>query len=1161
MFAHVPTLRRCFVLLVCCCLIGLAGFAQTDTPGESVSKTVIPAGAARSQTPPEVVSGVAVKLDHYDPANMLRLAITLNPPHPLQERQFLEDVQNKKSPLFHQFLTPEQWNQRFAPTPESEQAVVDWAKSQGLTITHRYHHRLAVDVEAPAGVIEKALNITINSYRMPAVDGLPERTVYSNDRDPAIPSNLQSIVFAVLGLNSIEVARPAGGTGRLVPRPDYVPGPARQDLEAAHKDASPEAVKALIKKQGTPAVTPPASGYYTPADMFSSNAYNYGGLMNLGHCCNPLGNSGSSPKESSIAIASYGDVSFTDVQNFQAAFPYLAYNLQKVAVNGGYTCGTNDDNCGEVTLDTEWSMAMANSEGSYTTTAKVYIYEGSGYTNAVIADVYNQILDDNYTRVMSTSWGWKENSAFSSSMNTYNTTMQSVDSIFANMVGEGWTLVAASGDQGSTAGCGDAVAVQFPSSDPNVVGEGGTQLSEGSPYEVGWMGGTSSGSCSHNGGGSTGGVSEYWSTPGYQSSLGYSKRAVPDLALDSYYGHDTYLNGGWAYFGGTSVAAPMQAGFFAQENAYLLYEGSICGTGSSACGPLGNPLPAIYTAGVYNDNAHNPFYDITSGCNSNDVTAYYGLSYYCAGTGYDQVTGWGSQNMMLLAWALNWQDIPAYGEPYTSWSGPATGTTHWYNSDQIVGWTIVDYSPDYPGTGIAGFTQGWDSIPADPTTEPHGGSGNSFYSGPEYVNTNGGCLSFNGAGGCAGGSGQGCHTAHVRGWNNQGQTTGDTTYGPLCYDSVAPTITIGNNPAPNGSGWNNSTVKVTLTPTDPGGGNASGILASYYAIDTGACYAGNLGACTTYSSPFNFSSEGQHYIYYFTEDNAGNFSSEPYEWVYIDLTPPVSSAALSGDAYSGSYIASAKVTLSASDNLSGVQTTSYQLDGGSITAYSAPITVSSLGTHTVAYWSTDYAGNTESHKSVSFKVIAATPAKMTSPANQSKLSGTSATFTWSAAPTATDYILWVGSQPGAHDVAYVNTKSTSASVTLPQDGRKLFVYIWSEIAGTAYDNTYWYVAPGTGTPASITSPTPGSTFTGATATFTWSGGVGLDGYYLYIGTKPGAHDIDFINPGSATTSTVNNLPTNGEKIYVYLWSLNGTTWLYHGYTYYASGGGAITEKP
>jgi len=100
---------------------------------------------------------------------------------------------------------------------------------------------------------------------------------------------------------------------------------------------------------------------------------------------------------------------------------------------------------------------------------------------------------DAHARTMSTSWGWAENTQFSSNpeMDTYNTTMQSVDKVFSSMVGEGWTLLAASGDNGATDGCGDADRVDFPSSDPNVIAVGGTTLNEGSGsnYEVAWTGG------------------------------------------------------------------------------------------------------------------------------------------------------------------------------------------------------------------------------------------------------------------------------------------------------------------------------------------------------------------------------------------------------------------------------------------------------------------------------------------------------------------------------------------------------------------------------------------------------------------------------------------------------------------------------------------------
>ena len=46
--------------------------------------------------------------------------------------------------------------------------------------------------------------------------------------------------------------------------------------------------------------------------------------------------------------------------------------------------------------------------------------------------------------------------------------------------------------------------------------------------------------------------------------------------------------------------------------------GNICGSGSSVCGPIGNANFGLYQAG-FGNTPHHPYYDITSGCNSNDI--------------------------------------------------------------------------------------------------------------------------------------------------------------------------------------------------------------------------------------------------------------------------------------------------------------------------------------------------------------------------------------------------------------------------------------------------------------------------------------------------------------------------------------------------------------
>jgi hypothetical protein len=82
-----------------------------------------------------------------------------------------------------------------------------------------------------------------------------------------------------------------------------------------------------------------------------------------------------------------------------------------------------------------------------------------------------------------------------------------------------------------------------------------------------------------------------------------------------------------------------------------------------------------------------------------------------------------------------------------------------------------------------------------------------------------------------------------------------------------------------------------------------------------------------------------------------------------DTTPPVTVCTLSGTDV-------VTVTLTATDDMSGVNYTKYKLDDGAWTTYTAPFTVSESGDHTVLFYSVDIAGNVEDEKSASFTIAA-----------------------------------------------------------------------------------------------------------------------------------------------------------------------------------------------
>jgi kumamolisin len=785
--------------------------------------------------PPAVANGTAVAAGSFSSSQMLRLVIGLQHPHMAEEEQFLEALHTKGSPEFRHFLTADEWNASFSPSPPDEQSVVDWAQANGLTVTQRFANRLLVDVEAPVSAIESALGVKINSY---AIGG---RSYYSNDRNPVVPAALGRIVHSVGGLNNIQVMRP-GNHGFPEPVfPVYSPGPAYAVGESGSHDGD----RTLL-----PAAKPGfTNGAYDPTDLYSSAAYDTNALDALGHCCNPLNNPNTSPKEASIAIVSAGVISGSDITGFHNQYPYLADHWQQFPIDG--TTTTPD---GEGTLDVEWSTAMANSFGAVANTAMVYLYEGANTSLSTITDAFNHVLSDGYARVFSTSLGCAEFDCAAQSW------MDTVHGIFNSMIGQGWTLVAASGDGGATTGCEAHDAVAYPASDPDMVAAGGSslQLSLGPIFdaEAAWSGGPSD--CANDDGGSGGGFSAYYAAPSYMALPSGSMRPVPDIALnaDGFYSpQNFYFNGSLSGAGGTSIVAPEVAGFFAQANAYMLYVGNLTGGCSGApCAPVGNGDWFLYFFGLEPRLApHYPFYDITSGCNNNDVTIADHLNFFCAGTGRDQVTGWGSFNFLQLAWAINFLQAGDFGTPSINFTGPALNK--WYNTNQIVSWTISDTTGNSkPPTGVAGFSEAWDTQPGggDPSSEATPGTGNTFYSGPQFPNKTSGCLDFAGTPACSVGSGQGWHTVDVRAWDNTG-IPAYSTYGPIGFDTVPPQTT--------GQASTTNPVQITLTATDA----SSGIASTVYQLDGGAT--------TTYTAPFPVSALGSHTLTFHSTDNAGNVES------------------------------------------------------------------------------------------------------------------------------------------------------------------------------------------------------------------------------------------------------------------------------------------------
>ena len=266
----------------------------------------------------------------------------------------------------------------------------------------------------------------------------------------------------------------------------------------------------------------------------------------------------------------------------------------------------------EVALDAEALLATAPEAAQ-----RAYFGDNSPGGVTALMDQAATDAEAHLFQVFSTSWGSCEKYTDRTSRAAYSRDV-------ARMVAAGVTVFAASGDSGGY-DCADrnnpgpdntTPAVDFPASDANVVGVGGTTLPASN--ERGW--GTAPDPMdvsSYQGDGSGGGFSATSLQPAFQQGLGLTgRRSVPDVAseADPSTGLAILYQGRVTVVGGTSLASPTWAGFTAV---------ALSATSRPTVG-FGNVLPALY--------AHpSAFRDITTG--TNHVVN--------AGRGYDQVTGLG----------------------------------------------------------------------------------------------------------------------------------------------------------------------------------------------------------------------------------------------------------------------------------------------------------------------------------------------------------------------------------------------------------------------------------------------------------------------------------------------------------------------------------------
>src|ERR1700677_3823842 len=102
---------------------------------------VAPAAAQQTYPANAITRPDVTDLGAAPPTTQVELAITLN----YQNKAALDDLvlqqATASSPLYHQFLTPDQFAVRFGPTPDQHAQVVAALQRAGLTLVRTYPNR------------------------------------------------------------------------------------------------------------------------------------------------------------------------------------------------------------------------------------------------------------------------------------------------------------------------------------------------------------------------------------------------------------------------------------------------------------------------------------------------------------------------------------------------------------------------------------------------------------------------------------------------------------------------------------------------------------------------------------------------------------------------------------------------------------------------------------------------------------------------------------------------------------------------------------------------------------------------------------------------------------------------------------------------------------
>jgi len=569
--------------------------------------------------------------------------------------QLLEEQQNPASPNYHNWLTPEQYAERFGLSQGDLDKISAWLQSEGFAVEYVARGRNWLAFSGTAGQVRTALQTEIHRYRVDS------EMHFAAAAEPSIPASLEPVVEGFLGLDD------------FYPRAPKHPLPAFTAGDGTHSLA--------------------------PDDLAA--IYDIGRLYQLN--INGAGQS--------IVIVGQSDINSADIQGFRAKYNLPALSLQTKLTPTSSDPGTTADDMKEADMDLEWAGAVA----PYA--ALIYLYGRSADGAAfyaidnnlapVISESFGNCESQNESQYSSSyrSEAQKANSqgitwlAISGDSGAFDCDYRVNVAVHGAAVSFPASVPEVTAVGGTEFNDGTGGGFWSTTNGPN----GGSATS----YipEKAWNDAAASIAVGQGIDATGGGASSFYPKPAWQTGFGVpadSARDVPDVSLDASNFHDPYnvLTGGvWGTYGGTSIATPAFAGIVALLNQYLGKPG------------VGNINPMLYQLA---QTVPSAFHDITAGdsivpCAKGTPNCTTGQFGYSAAPGYDLATGLGSVDAYNLVTQWN-SSLPIPTITATTTTVTANPASITASGNTTLRATVTSAGGSATPTGSVAFTLGGNSL-------------------------------------------------------------------------------------------------------------------------------------------------------------------------------------------------------------------------------------------------------------------------------------------------------------------------------------------------------------------------------------------------------------------------------------------------------------------